>query len=138
MGIIPHPVRRDAHLLQHLCRPLQGLAFAAILVKANDLCNLCADGVDGIQRCHGVLKNHRDLCASNQLHFLFRYVKEITALKQDFAVLNLSGLLNQPEHAQRRCGFSCARLPHQAKGGSPGDGKAHVIHCMDVTCLGEI
>ena len=52
----------------------------ARLVYADRFFDLCADADDGVERCHRLLKNHRNLAAAQRTHFLFAHRDELHSI----------------------------------------------------------
>ncbi len=59
---------RNADLSEHLNRKPPGLVLVFFLVQPNGLDNLVADGIDGIQAGHRLLKYHRYMIAADGAH----------------------------------------------------------------------
>ena len=65
IGILVHPLRGVGHAdaAQHLRGVLPGLRLVHVQVDEHAFGDLVADGVDGAQRAHRLLEDHRDLLA---------------------------------------------------------------------------
>ncbi len=124
VGILCHPSSRvgNAYPLQHFDRPLGGLLPAHLrMVRAEGLDDLKADGEHGVERRHGLLKNHRDFIAADLPHFRERFPQQIRPGVEDFAPrVKTGGIGDQPQDGQRGDAFARARFADQAQHFSPG------------------
>ena len=87
------------------------------------LCDLVADAEDGVQCCHRLLEDHRDVVPSHLLHLLLRELQEVLAPELDLTFGHLRVLLEQPHDRQRAHTFAAARLTHQADSRTGRDGQ---------------
>ena len=110
----------DAHRLQHadrfeLCRVL-----GDALVVADSLRDLVGHRHGGVQRGHGILKDHRDFLAAELPVFVLAESGQILSVKNDAAALNASGRTGDKAHNGqcRRClaGAGLADQPQRLTG----------------------
>ncbi len=71
-------------------RALPGFCLGHLVVRQNRFGNLFADAHDWIERCHGLLKNHRNARAAKFAQGIGREIKKacrvsVAVLKVDFA-----------------------------------------------------
>ncbi len=87
MGIgLQPPLRRgNAHELEQFERARVRLLPAGAAMAHHRLLDLLADRVDGIERRHGILKDHRDLRAAQALHLAFAHRGDVVAVDEDLA-----------------------------------------------------
>ena len=77
---------RDADLGQQVDGPCPRLSVGHRLVGAQLLLDLPADGVDGRQRGHRVLEDHRDLTAANRPHLALGELHQVAAAVEHLAL----------------------------------------------------
>ncbi len=68
---------RDADQLKHAQRLGSRGSAVLALMQPNRFCDLFADREHGIQRCHRLLENHRDLAAADRAHRVVESLREI-------------------------------------------------------------
>src|ERR1051325_9232163 len=79
-------------------------------VETERLRYLLADGVDGVERGHRVLEDHRDVVAANLPHALFGRGQKVLAREQNLAPDDAARRAYQTHHRERRDGLPAARL----------------------------
>src|SRR5690606_2290199 len=82
---------------------LTRFALRQLLVQHQRFDDLAADRVDGIQRGHRLLEDHRDVAAANSADALFRHAQQFLAAKPDAAAHR--SVSRQPQDRQRRDGL---------------------------------
>lgn len=109
---------RDANHFQHIARLFFGFLPGELrMVVADDLEDLLADGHNRVQRCHGILEDHRDLPTAHLAHFFFGQPQKIMSFVDNLAGNNFSGRMrNQSHDTARECRFACAGLADQTQG----------------------
>ena len=92
MGITVHDIIRIRHMnpLEHLDGSLPGLVLGNRLMAGQHFRQLFAEPHRGVQRLHGVLKNHGDSIAAQFFEFSLRSADEFRPLKLDAARLNFA------------------------------------------------
>ena len=90
----------NVHHVQEIDRLLPRGGPPDLLVAANRLRDLVADGVDGIERGHRLLKDHRDLAAPDAANPLLRDLHQILALQEHPTGGDAPGW--RGDHAQQR------------------------------------
>ena len=116
----PHQIQQPVHLLFH------GLAGGQAVVDHGVRQNL-KHVLFGVQGGVTVLKHHLQLGA-DCLQLPGLRVCELQPVKADGA----GGGLLQPDNLPADGALAAAGLAHQAQGGAGVDGKAHVVHRVDV------
>ena len=91
--------------------------------------NLLLYRMQGVKRCHGLLKNHPNVESTELPHFFLRHRRELSPFKDDPACQNLA-MGARKKLIDRECGhtLSAARLSHDPEGLSPWHGEAHAVH----------
>ena len=85
-------------------------------MKLRDLHQLRRDLQERIERCHRVLKDHRDPLAADLSHLIDRQRTDIDAVKDDLAADDLSRRFrDQPHHREIRHRFAAARFADDAE-----------------------
>src|ERR1700749_802936 len=73
----------EGDFAQGVARGLARMLAVQVSVEPQRLCYLLADGVDGVERSHRVLKYHRDVVAANLTHAVFRRGQKALAPEQN-------------------------------------------------------
>ncbi len=116
MGIIRVALRANADHFEHLQAFPGRFAFGAVLVQGDDLRDLVAHAQNGVERGHGVLKDHGYLVAADLPQFRVLHLQDVPTIEQDLAGFhNRRRRWQQAQDGKRRGGFSGAGLAHQAK-----------------------
>ena len=107
---------RDAHPAQHLERPRAAFLARGVAVFADHLRDLVADPQGGVERCHRLLKDHRDP-VSAQLPQGSRIRREqVFSLKDRRAAFDPERCAREQTHQrQRRQAFAAAGFADDAK-----------------------
>ena len=112
--------RGEPDAREHRDGAAPGLLLGHALVGQEDLGELAADRVHGVERRHGLLEDHADAAAADALHLHGGQVQEVPALEDDLPSQDLSGRLReQPHQRERGHALAAARLPDKAQG-APG------------------
>ena len=109
------PRRRDADVFEKLQGALSCLIPAQVEVNLHRLAYLAADRHRRRQRCHRLLKNHRDLTAPDLLHLLGVALQQVLPFELDLSSNRLAVSRQQTHNRQRRHRLAAAALTHQAQ-----------------------
>ena len=135
--VVRAPVRvRDADLGQQVDGPCPRLSVGHRLVGAQLLLDLPADGVDGRQRGHRVLEDHRDLTAANRPHLALREPHQVAAAVEHLALDDRVGVPDQPHHRQHRDRLAGPGLADDAEHPADRNRQREVVDCLDDAVLG--
>ena len=113
MRIVAHSAlgRGDVHQPEHLHGLFQRRPAADPLVQPNDLGDLFADRVDGIERGHRLLKDDTDLLAADIAHLPLAQRHEIPALPENLPRCDAPGRhRDQLEHRERSHSLAATRF----------------------------
>ena len=88
--ILSSPAARNSHQLQHLPGLLIRFGLRKMFMNLDTLRNLIPNGKDRIQGCHRILKDHRDLLASDFLQLTAVEFQNGFTADLDAALLNHS------------------------------------------------
>ncbi len=100
---------RDLHQLEQFDRPLVGGAGRHRLMAAEHLGDLEADRVDGIERGHRLLEDHRDLAPADRPHHALIDAGQLDPVELDRAP-DVRVLRQQAHQRERRRRLARARL----------------------------
>ena len=131
MGILIQPAARlgDAHAAQGLLGNLDRFAARHLLMQQDRFEDLLADGVDGIERGHRLLKDHGDLIAANLLHLPVGQIEQCPAVKHDLAALIAAGRDgDELEDGQGRDRLAAAAFADHRQRLLRIDGQSHAVH----------
>ena len=106
VGVDSLPRPRDPDLVEQLDRPVARLGLGDLLVRADLLDDLVADLVDGIERGHRILEDHRDLGAAHLPQLLLARGQQIGAAEHRGTVeasVDAAREAHQRHHASRTC-----------------------------------
>ena len=100
MRIAVHPGLRGlhAHFAEHLDGHLPGLLLADALVQADDLHDLIAAGVDGVEGGHGLLKYHGYPVAAYAAQLVVAHLEDVAALEQNLPAVDAGGRRGDEPH----------------------------------------
>ncbi len=127
----------DADHLEQLDGALERLLLGVAAMQAQALAQLAPDGVDRVERGHGVLENHRNVVAANLLHLGLGHLEQRVAAVADVAALDLSrGHVDEAHDGELGDGLAGARLAHDAQGLAAVERVAHAVHGLDDAVLG--
>ena len=139
MGEALLPLGRDANQGHHLVHTLVLLLPGHFReMQVQDLENLVAHRLGGVQAGHGVLEDHGDALAPQRQHFRLRQVQQLLTVIDDGTAGHLAHpFRQQPQDGQRQGGFSRAGLAHQAAGFAANQLQVEIVdrvnHC--VVCI---
>ena len=126
----------DAHQVEQLDGAGRGLLLSVTAVKAQALAQLATDGVDRVQRGHGVLEDHGDVVAADLLHLSFGHLEQRLAAVADVAALDASrGHVDETHDGERGHGLAASGLADHAEGLSTVEGVAHAVDGLDHAVL---
>ena len=102
---------RNTDALEHLDRARPRLPARHPFVEHERLDDLFAARVDGIQRGHRLLEDHRDFLAADRAHLLVGQRNEVAPLEQNPPLDDSAGRLrNQLQYRERRHALAAARF----------------------------
>ena len=91
--------------------------------------NLIGDGIDGIKRGEGILKDHGYFFAAYPIERFRTLTREVHAVEQHLAPLDASvAAVKQSGDRAGNGAFSAARFAHYAKHLAAAERKAHAVH----------
>jgi hypothetical protein len=90
--------------------------------------DLIADGEDGVERGHRLLKDHGDPGAPHAAHGLGILGEQVLALEDDTSRRDATGRRHQPHDGQRGDALPASALAHEPEHLAPVDGEAHPVH----------
>ena len=140
MGILVVPFLGQTDDPQHLLGPLQRFGLADLAVEHHHLRDLLPDGVDRVQRGHGILEDHADVLAADGAQLTLAHLIHVAALEEDLALDDVGGRRRQQSHdAQTDGGLARAGLAHKAqrlaavqRQGDAIEGFGHAVHRLIV------
>ena len=140
MGIIVLTESRDTHQLQDLAHALTQFSLGQLLfVELDDLGDLVAHAVDGVQTGHGILEHHGSLGAAQLAQILFLHGENGVAVQIDLALGDLGGVGGQhTEDGQGGGGFTGAGFTHQTEGLAAADGQIDTVDGLDHFAVGHV
>ena len=106
VGIGVEPDMRQAHAVQPVARDLQRGAPVGGTVDRERFDHLRADGLHRVERCHRLLKDHRDVVAAHGAPAGFGFLEQVRPVEPDRAARR--GAVGQKPH-QRQRGHRLAR-----------------------------
>lgn len=116
--ILRHAPRRlgDVHRIQHAQGDGTRRSPLGTLMFANGLGQLLADRHHGIERCHWLLKDHRDIAAAHAAHRTVGELREFAPFELDAAGGDPQrGFRQEPHDSKRSHGFARAALAGNAQ-----------------------
>jgi molybdopterin converting factor small subunit len=131
----------DGDVVHRVHGPLPRLLRGYSVVRQDSLRDLVADAHDGIERGHGLLKDHRDPRAAELAHGVVRKPGEVSgrAVLGEEDVTGDAGLSRKQPHDGKGCDrFSGAGFSDQPKDFARGDGEAEVAHGRQGPCRGSL
>ena len=90
--------------------------------------DLLSNREDRIQRSHRVLKDHRDIIATNRAHFSVGKFQQVPAIKNNFPACNPARRRYQTHDRKRSHRLATTAFAHQAKELATIEVKADVIN----------
>jgi hypothetical protein len=144
IGVEPGGGLRDADPLQLLDGLVLRLVGSEVLVEADRLHQLRADGVHRGQGGHRLLEHHADLAAAHRADLLSlrgqgREVERLAVLlaaPEHAAALDPPGLVDQSEDRSGGDGLAAPRFADQAHGPAAGDIDIDPVHGPDLPLVG--
>ena len=119
----------DLHQPEHLHGLVLRLPPRDLLVEADGLGNLVADGEHRVQRGHGLLEHHGDLVAADPPHLLVLQLEQVLSAVEDLAVRHPSGRRrDQPHDGEGRHALAATRLAHEPQSLARLDGEVQPVH----------
>ncbi len=116
----------QADPVQHGTGDGEGFLARGLLVQAHGLGDLIADGHDGVQGRHRLLKDDAHVAAAHLLHHGVGGVRDDLTVQADLAGQGRARG-RQAQHGQRGHGLARAALADQAEDFAGGDGQADVL-----------
>ena len=106
----------DAHIGQQLQGAVFGLSLGDLVVQGKGLFDLLANGLQGVQGGHGILKHHGDALAADldPLFFLFE-LGQIHAAVFNGAVIDPAVVVQQTHEVFTENGLAGAGLTHDGQ-----------------------
>ena len=139
MGVLVLSRRLQAHRRQHLVHPLRPVLLAELCVEEERLLDLPPHRQDGVERGHRVLKDHGHPVPPYLPHLRLAHRRDIRAVQQDLSAADLSDPIRQePENAQRGCGFARAGLAHQPQCLPSPQRQIHAVDSVDGPVMGFV
>src|SRR5262249_15541350 len=86
-----------------------------VLVDADRLRHLVADGEERVERRHRVLQDHGDPLAADAAHLRIRLLQEVLALEQDLSAHDPGRRRKQTQEREGEGGLPGARFPDDAE-----------------------
>ena len=130
--------RGNAHIREEAFRLAAGFGPAHAQVQAQGLGHLFAHAQHGIERGHGLLKDHAHATAPDTAQLFFRQTEQVFAAQQRPAAEH-GGFRREAQHGAGREAFAAAGLAYQTGDGRRGQLKMHVAHGGQQTSLkGEV
>ena len=90
------------NFIQCAQRGFDGFIWSCLLMQQNRLKNLIANCVHRIQAGHRLLKNHRDLTATNFQHLALRKCQQIASTKENRSAINSAWRTRNQLHRRHR------------------------------------
>ena len=124
---VHHPFGvRQAHVAEHLERPLGRFRVADSVVGHRHFLELGAEQQAGIERRERLLVDHRDVGSAQLAELVGAELVELQALEPDAAALDASVAAHVLHDGHRHRGLAAAGLAHQSDTFSPVDGEGEV------------
>ena len=121
----------DPYAPEGINRPFRQVSVAALLVRAQCLDHLVANGKDRVQRGLWVLKDHRYLAAPDLPHLLVRKGDKIFTVKDHLARDDPGGGPgNYSQQGAGGHGLAATGFAHNAQRLSLPKGEAHPVNCL--------
>jgi hypothetical protein len=96
-------------------------------MQPHGLADLVPDREDGVQRCHRLLENHRDLSAAHLPHLPLRPPQEIFAAIPDLTRHDATGGTHQSQNGKRRDALATSGFAEDAERAPRVYGETHAI-----------
>ena len=138
MGILLQPLFRliDAHQPEHLQRPCLCYCARHLLMLPQRLHQLVPDGIERVQRGHGILKDHADAAAQQLAHLLAALLLQIHAVKQDGVGPDGGVIRQQLHHRHHADALAAAGFADNADKLACVHIKAHAAHRLNNPAAG--
>lgn len=106
-------------------------------MQAQDFCNLFADFKNRVQGGHRLLKNHRNIVASDAPHFIVRQSQQVVVVEGDLSTNNATRFREELQQGERSHRFSAPRFADQSQGFPRANGKRNIVNGFDNSVAGE-
>ena len=121
----------DAHELQQIDRLTLGVVRGSLRMADQHVLDLPPDLPDGIECCARILKDHRDLAASQIQHRLLARILNGYAGKADATLRDATSAIEDAHHGVGRHRLAGARFADDADGLAFVDSEVHLAHRRD-------
>jgi hypothetical protein len=137
VGVQPLTGARHADALHQLDRLIHRVGLGDLGVMDADLLDdLLADPVDGVQRAHRVLEDHRDVAAADLAQLLVGGGDQVQAVQGRAAADDRVGPAGQPHQGHARDGLARAGLTDDRHDLAGGDAEGDRLDGLDEAVLG--
>jgi hypothetical protein len=127
----------DADELQHLDRLVARLPARRFLVQLDDFGDLASHRVDGVERGHRLLEDHRDLPTAKGTHRWLGKFEQILPCEKDPAAVDRARRWNEPHDRERGDGLAGTGFADDRDGASFGDVERDAVDGSDPTAFGR-
>ena len=118
----------DADFLKQFEDALPGAGVVHAAVQLQDLADLPLDGVQRVQRRHGLLEDDGDAVAADRLHVAVGNLQQVLALEEDLTRgMGRHRIGKQAQDGQRGDGFSGARFANERDGFAAADAERDAV-----------
>ena len=128
---------RDLDVGEQLDRFRGGLLLGHALVDHQRLRDLTADGKDRVQARHRFLEDHRDLVAADLVHLVHGQLRQVHAVEEDLAGVDIAVAVEQTEDAHGRDALAGAGFADDAEDLTGVERIAHAVDGLDGAALGR-
>ena len=137
--VVAGPLLRlgNANRSQSLDRTFTRDPLRDLLVGADLLDDLLADPVNGVERRHRVLEDHRDLARAHLSKLIVGQGQQIAPVVADAALDRNVATPRQPHHGQRRDALAAARLAYNSEDLAGPQIERHAVDRLDLAALGR-
>ena len=128
---------RDLDVGEQLDRFHGGLLLGHALVDHQRLGDLTADGKDRVQARHRFLEDHGDLVAADLVHLVHGQLRQVHAVEEDLAGVDIAVAVEQTEDAHGRDALAGAGFADDAEDLTGVERIAHAVDGLDGAALGR-